>query len=160
MLAKNCLTAAMISVGQQHRARLSFSHEQVRQYCELSGDANSIHSDPEAARRRFQDARDVVVPGGLIQIAVTGIFGAEFPGDGCMGLSFVPERFRKPVFPGDVIDVLIEVTRIRGPVVEVDVTMSDAAGETISTAKSKLLAPDDAYRQWWVEQGVRQGAAI
>ena len=153
MLPKNCLTPSMIEVGQRHSARLSFSEEQVQQYCSLSGDHNSIHSDPDAAGLRFQGARDIVVPGGLIQISVTGIFGTEFPGDGCLGLSFVPERFRKPVFPGDQIEVEIEVTKIRGPVIEVEAIMKDDGGDIISTAKSKLLAPDDNYRQWWLEQG-------
>ncbi len=133
----------------RYTAALSFSTEQVQSYCALSGDHNSIHSIAAAAALRFNGARDIVVPGGLVQIAVTGIFGNEFPGDGCLGLSFVPERFRKPVFPGDEIQVVIEVTKIRGPVVEVDVSMTDAQGELISTAKSKLLAADDAYRRWW-----------
>ena len=38
------------------------------------------------------------------------------------------------------------------PLIEVDVTMSDDEGNTISTAKSKLIAPDDAYREWWSQQ--------
>lgn len=43
---------------------------------------------------RFEGAKDIVVPGGLIQISVTGIFGAEFPGDSCLVLSFLPGRSR------------------------------------------------------------------
>ena len=152
MRSKNCLTSSMLEPGSRHSARLVFTSEQVRQYCAISGDHNAIHRELAAAQLRFPGAQDVVVPGGLVQITVTGLFGSEFPGDGCMGLSFVPERFRKPVFPGDVVDVDIEVTKIRGPVIEVDVTMKDADGALISTAKSKLLAPDDAYRQWWLDQ--------
>ena len=149
---RDCLTAAMLEVGMHHNAQLSFSREQVQQYCALSGDYNAIHDDPEAARLRFPEARDIVVPGGLIQIAVTGIFGTEFPGDGCLGLSFVPERMRKPIFPGDVIDVDIAVKKIRGPMIELDVTLKDPQGERISTARSKLIAADDAYREWWKAQ--------
>lgn len=132
-----------------HRARLSFTRDQVQQYCTLSGDFNAIHRDPEAARLRFPDARDIVVPGGLIQISVTGIFGTAFPGDGCLGLTFVPERFRRPVFPGDVIDVEIVVTKIRGPIVEVDVSIRDVQGDLISTATSKLVGPDESYFRFW-----------
>jgi acyl dehydratase len=142
----------MLNVGMRHGARLCFTHEQIQQYCALSGDFNSVHHNPEAARLRFPDVKDIVVPGGLIQISVTGIFGTEFPGDGCLGLTFTPERFRKPVCPGDEIDVDICITKIRGPLVEVDLTMTDVRGTTISTAKSKLLAPDEAYRQWWEKQ--------
>ncbi|MGB5669011.1 MAG: MaoC/PaaZ C-terminal domain-containing protein [Sedimenticolaceae bacterium] len=143
-MQKQCLTASMLEVGMRHYARLSFSREQVQQYCALSGDHNAIHSDPEAARLRFPGAPDIVVPGGLIQISVTGIFGTRFPGDGCLGLTFVQERFRKPVFPGDEISVEIVVSRIRGPMVEVDITIDDQEGNPISTAKAKLIAPDDA----------------
>lgn len=155
MFSNDCLTSAMLQVGQRYGCRLSFSAEQVHRYCALSGDYNAIHRDPAAAALRFPGARDIVVPGGLIQIAVTGIFGTTFPGDGCLGLSFVPERFRRPVFPGDEIVIDIEVTRVRGPVVEVDVTMTAVDGEAVSAAKAKLLAADDAYRQWWLQQ---QGA--
>lgn len=150
MQTDNCLTPAMLEVGMRHTARLSFSRDQVDSYCALCGDYNAIHSDPEAAKLRFAEARDVVVPGGLIQIAVTGLFGSAFPGDGCLGLTFTPERFRKPVFPGDEIDIEIVITKMRGPMLEVDVRMTDTQGDTISTAKSKLIAPDDAYRQWWL----------
>ena len=151
-MTKNCLTASMLEVGMRHSARLSFSRDQVQQYCSLSGDHNAIHEDPEAARLRFPDARDIVVPGGLIQISVTGLFGTEFPGDGCLGLSFVPERFRKPVYPGDEIDVDIVITKIRGPMIEVDVRLNDHQGNLLSTAKSKLIAPDEAYHNWWASR--------
>ena len=152
MLSTNCLTSSMLEVGQRHTTTLSFSADQVAQYCALSGDRNSIHSNPEAAKLRFEGARDIVVPGGLVQISITGIFGTEFPGDGCLGLSFVPERFRMPVFPGEEIAVEIEITKIRGPLLEVEVLMKDGSGQTISTAKSKLLTPDESYREWWLQQ--------
>lgn len=139
----------MLEVGMHHHARFSFTREQVDQYCALCGDYNSIHCDLEASRLRFPGAKDIIVPGGLIQISITGIFGTEFPGDGCLGLTFVPERFRKPIFPGDEISVDIVITKIRGPMLEVEVTIKDEQGEVISTAKSKLAAPDDAYHQFW-----------
>jgi acyl dehydratase len=145
-----CLTPALLAVGMRHSAKLSFTREQVERYCALSGDHNAIHRDLEAARLRFPGVRDIVVPGGLIQISITGLFGTELPGDGCLGLAFVPERFRKPVCPGDEVLVTLELTKIRGPLLEVDVTLDDDQGNRLSSAKAKLLAADDTYRQWWV----------
>jgi acyl dehydratase len=145
----NCLTASMLEVGMRHRTTLSFTREQVAQYCALSGDWNAIHRDLEAARLRFPDVPDIVVPGGLVQISVTGIFGTEFPGDGSLGLTFTPDRLRKPVCPGEEIRVTIEVTRIRGPMVELDITLDDDRGRRVTSAKVKLMAPDDRYRAWW-----------
>lgn len=74
----------MLEVGDRYTTMLSFTADQVEQYCSLSGDRNSIHNNLAAARPRFEGARDIVVPGGLIQISITGIFGTEFPGDGCL----------------------------------------------------------------------------
>jgi len=149
MTDTNCLTADMLQVGLRHEARMSFTREQVEQYCALSGDRNAIHRDPEAARLRFPEVKDIVVPGGLIQTSITGIFGSRFPGDGTLGLTFTPDRLRRPVCPGDEILVTLEVTKLRGPIVEVDVAVDDAGGERLSTAKAKLIAPDEDYRRWW-----------
>jgi acyl dehydratase len=149
MTKPDCLTAAMLTVGQRYSARLSFSREQVDTYCALVGDANAIHRDLDAARRRFPGVSDIVVPGGLIQSTISGIFGTSFPGDGSLGLSFVPERFRKPVLPGDEVVVDFEIVRIKGPFVELDLTVADAQGNRLTTAKAKILAPDADYRDWW-----------
>jgi len=148
MSAGKCLTAAMLEVGMQHRQRFSFTRAQVEAYCALSGDVNAIHRDVEAARLRFPDVTDIVVPGGLIQIAVTGIFSSQLPGDGTLGLTFTPDRFRRPVCPGDTITVTVEVTKIRGELVDMDVLVDDAKGTRIGSAKSRRLTPDETYRRW------------
>ncbi len=152
MPATNCLTASMLEVGMMHKATLSFSRDQVERYCELSGDMNAIHRSVAAAQLRFPDLEDIVVPGGLIQIAITGLFGTSFPGDGSLGLTFTPERFRKPVCPGETIVVMVEVTRIRGEIVEVDVSVHDADQNQFGVAKARILAPDEPYREWWLGQ--------
>jgi acyl dehydratase len=152
MTKTDCLTAAMLTVGQRHSARLHFTRDQVDAYCALTGDANAIHRDPEAAQRRFPGVTDIVVPGGLIQSTISGIFGTSFPGDGTLGLAFVPERFRKPVVPGEEVLVTFEITRIKGPIVEFDLTVTDAQGARLTDAKAKVLAPDEGYRAWWEAQ--------
>ncbi len=126
MTKTDCLTTAMLTVGQRHSAQLRFTRAQVDTYCALTGDANAIHRDPEAARRRFPGVTDVVVPSGLIQSTVSCIFGTCFPGDGAFGLSFVPERFRKPVLPSGKVVVTFEITRIKGAIVDLDLAVTDA----------------------------------
>ena len=152
MTRTDCLTAAMLTVGQRHSTRLRFTREQVDTYCALTGDANAIHRDLVAARQRFPDVSDIVVPGGLIQSTLSGIFGTSFPGDGSLGLSFVPERFRKPVLPDDEVVVTFEITRIKGAIIDVDMTVTDAGGERLTSAQARVLAPDEAYRAWWETQ--------
>lgn len=149
MIDTECLTASMLEIGMKYEAKMSFTHEQVAQYCALSSDSNAIHRDIEAAKLRFPGVEDIVVPGGLVQISITGIFGSRFPGDGTLGLTFTPERMRKPVCPGDETLVTIEITKIKGPILEVDIRITDAQGGRIGAAQSKMIVPDDAYRQWW-----------
>ena len=146
------MTSDMFEVGNEFSKILSFTREQVSLYCELTGDRNAIHRELEAAQVRFPDVKDIVVPGGLIQSTVSGFFGTEFPGDGAVGLSFVPERFRSPVCPDDKIVVNFVITRIRGPILEVDIAINSEAGERLTNAKAKVLAPDDIYRNWWQAQ--------
>jgi len=139
----------MLEVGTQYQATMTFTRAQVDQYCMLSGDNNAIHRDLEAAQLRFPGVEDIIVPGGLIQISITGVFGSRFPGDGTLGLTFTPERMRKPVCPGDEIRVTLELTKVRSSILEVDISIDDAEGSRIGNAKSKMIAPDDSYRQWW-----------
>ena len=98
-----------------------------------------------------------MVPGELIQSTISGIFGTSFPGDGSLGLSFVPERFRKPVLPGEEVVVTFEITRIKGAIVDFEMTVEDAQGVRLTNAQARVVAPDDAYRAWW--EARRTGAA-
>lgn len=152
MIDTECLTASMLEAGMKYEAKMSFTREQVEQYCALSGDSNAIHRDVEAARLRFPGVEDIIVPGGLVQISITGIFGSRFPGDGTLGLTFTPERMRKPVCPGDEVLVTIEITKIKGPITEVEIGITDAQGGRIGNAQSKMILPDSTYRQWWESQ--------
>lgn len=148
-----CLTADMLTVGMQHTAHVTFSHEQVAQYCALTGDHNAIHRDLAAARLRFPDIPDIIVPGGLIQTRISALFATDLPGDGSLGLTFAPERLRRPVCPGDELVVTLTVARLlRGGIAEFDIVVADPAGNRISSATARVVPPDAAYRAWWEQQ--------
>ena len=149
MRASDCLTASMIEIGMRFEKKISFSREDVEVYCRLADDQNSIHSCLDAAKVRFPDTEDIIVPGGLLQIAIAGLFGSYFPGDGSLGLTFEPDRVRKPVCPGDELLISLEVTRMRGEMAEFKIDITDDQGEQISGAKSRVMLPDQTYRAWW-----------
>ncbi|MGB5833860.1 MAG: MaoC/PaaZ C-terminal domain-containing protein [Thiohalocapsa sp.] len=152
MQKTRCLTASMLEVGMSFEARLSFTREQVDQYCMLVGDHNAIHRDVEAAKVRFPDTPNIIVPGGLIQTTISALFGTSFPGDGCLGLTFSPERFKRPVCPGEEIDVTLTIARIlRGGILDMEIAVTDADGKPLARAQSRVVAPDDAYHGWWLE---------
>ena len=153
MSETRCLTASMLETGMRHRTRLRFTREQVAEYCALTGDSNAIHRDLQAARLRFPDTPDIIVPGGLVQSRISALLATDLPGDGTLGLSFTPERLRRPVCPGDELVVSLEVTRLlRGGIVELEVTVDDDAGSRITRATARVVAPDETYRAWWEEQ--------
>ena len=149
MRPNDCLTAPMLKVGMRYEKRISFSRQDVDTYCTLAGDKNSIHNNLEAARVRFPEIGDIVVPGGLLQIAIAGLFGSYFPGDGSLGLTFEPDRVRKPVCPGDDLLIGLEVTRMRGDMAEFKIVITDSEGNQISGAKARVMLPDATYREWW-----------
>ena len=149
MTAKRCLTISELEIGQSYEPEFSFTRSEVHNYCELAEDKNSIHSDVEAARLRFPEAPDIIVPGGLIQIRITGLFGSVLPGDGSLGLTFVPERFRRPVFPGDNVKVAVLLTRLRGAMAEFDIKVWGSDDVQIGMAKARLIVPDEEYQSWW-----------
>jgi len=152
MTRTRCLTASMLSEGMTHEARFAFTREQVSQYCELVGDHNAIHRDLDAARMRFPDSADIVVPGGLIQTTISALFGSLFPGDGTLGLTFCLERFRRPVCPGDEVLVTLRVARIlRGGIVDIAIEVQDGGGGPLSSGSARLVTPDQAYQEWWQE---------
>jgi acyl dehydratase len=152
MTRTRCLTVPMLEVGMRHEARLAFTREQVDQYCDLVGDHNAIHRDLDAARMRFPGIADIVVPGGLIQTTISALFGTVFPGDGTLGLTFCPDRFRRPVCPGDEIGVTLAINRIiRGGIVDMGIEVCDAAGEPLASGTARVVAPDQSYQDWWRE---------
>lgn len=86
------------------------------------------------------------------QTRISALFGTEFPGDGTLGLTFSPERLRRPLYPGDELVVTLEVARlIRGGIVEMQIGIADPEGNRVSEATAKVVPPDAAYRAWWEE---------
>ena len=78
MKSTNCLTSSMIKVGDILERKISFTHQDVVDYCNLAKDFNAIHHDIEAARLRFPNIKDIVVPGALLQISIAGILEVTF----------------------------------------------------------------------------------
>jgi acyl dehydratase len=156
-----CLTPSLLEVGMRHTARLRFTREQVARYCALTGDSNAIHRDLAAARLRFPDTPDIIVPGGLVQTSISALFATDLPGDGTLGLAFTPERLRRPICPGDELVVTLEITRLlRGGIVDLEVTVDDAEGRRVTRGTARVVAPDDAYRAWWEAQQAAAEAQV
>ena len=154
----NCLTSSMIKVGDILERKISFTHQDVVDYCNLAKDFIAIHHDIEAARLRFPNIKDIVVPGALLQISIA-MLCKSLSGDGSLGLTFEPERVKRPVCPGD--ELLVKLELVRKKLIWLNLKLRlKMSGFQVSGAKSRVLLPDDSYRKWWETQNNLEGQSI
>ena len=102
--------AEPLRLGDRASVEHSFSHDDVAAFIRLSGDANPIHLDPEAARAAGFD--DVVVHGMLVGSLLSRLLGMRLPGPGTILLG-QELRYRRPVHPGMPLQAHVEVVDIR-----------------------------------------------
>jgi 3-hydroxybutyryl-CoA dehydratase len=97
-------------VGEQASLTKTVTDSDVATFAELIGDHNPIHTDDEYARNsRFgRRVAHGVFTGGLI----SAVLGNHLPGPGAIYLSQQLE-FLAPVFIGDTITAVVEVTSWR-----------------------------------------------
>lgn len=98
-----------IEVGQTATASHVVSEEAVIDFAKTSGDFNPIHLDEEYAKDSYFGKK--LAHGMFSASLFSGIFGTQIPGPGCL---YVGQnlRFRRPVFIGDVVNAVVEVTDI------------------------------------------------
>ena len=97
-------------VGEQASLTKTVTESDVTTFADLVGDHNPIHTDDEYARQsRFgRRVAHGVFTGGLI----SAVLGNKLPGPGSIYLSQQLE-FLAPVFIGDTITAVVEVTSWR-----------------------------------------------
>ena len=125
-------------VGEQASLTKTVTDADVATLAELIGDHNPIHTDDEYARKsRFgRRLAHGVFTGGLI----SAVLGNHLPGPGCIYLSQQLE-FLAPVFIGDTITAVVEVTSWR-PEKRIITFKTDAYNQEerqVVTGKSVLL---------------------
>jgi 3-hydroxybutyryl-CoA dehydratase len=125
-------------VGEQASLTKTVTESDVATFAELIGDQNPIHTDDEYARKsRFgKRVAHGVFTGGLI----SAVLGNDLPGPGSIYLSQQLE-FLAPVFVGDTITAVVEVTSWR-PEKRIVTFKTDAYNQEqqqVVTGKSVLL---------------------
>jgi 3-hydroxybutyryl-CoA dehydratase len=130
-------------VGEQASLTKTVTDADVATLAELIGDHNPIHTDDEYARKsRFgKRLAHGIFTGGLI----SAVLGNHLPGPGCIYLSQQLE-FLAPVFIGDTITAVVEVTSWR-PEKRIITFKTDAYNQEerqVVTGKSVLLVEEEA----------------
>lgn len=128
----------MPKVGDRATLSKTITDADVRAFAEVSLDHNPLHLDDEfAAGTRFGRR---IAHGMLSASLVSGILGNTLPGAGSIYLSQTL-KFTAPVFIGDTVTAVVEVTKVRTdkPVVTLSTTCTNQRGETVLEGEAVLL---------------------
>ncbi|HKX43775.1 MAG TPA: MaoC/PaaZ C-terminal domain-containing protein [Burkholderiaceae bacterium] len=132
------LALADLVPGRQATVEFSVSAQQMRQFAELSGDFNPLHTDDAFARAKGFDG--AVVYGALLVAKVSQLIGMQLPGRDSVWAS-VALDFRKPLYvdqTAQVDGVVDEVSEATGLVV-LKLTLR-AAGKVLAKGKAEVVA--------------------
>lgn len=129
-----------INIGQTATFGKTISESDIYQFAGITGDLNPIHVDAQyAANTRFGQR---IAHGMLSASFICTVLGTKLPGIGTIHLSQSLE-FKKPVFIGDTINVLltvIEVNREKN-IVRIDCIIINHRGETVVKGIAQVKAP-------------------
>ncbi|GBC76602.1 (R)-specific enoyl-CoA hydratase [bacterium HR08] len=112
----------------------------IRAFAALTGDENPLHVD-EAFAQTTRFGRPIA-HGMLVASLISTALSRHLPGPGTIYLSQSLE-FVRPVYPGDTVTALVEVTEIRDdkPVVTLITRCVNQHGEEVVRGKAVVLAP-------------------
>tara|TARA_B100000401_G_scaffold437123_1_gene382004 strand:+ start:656 stop:1081 length:426 start_codon:yes stop_codon:yes gene_type:complete len=103
------LSIDQLFVGMTESASKVITRDDVRRFSELSGDTNPIHLDKEYAKETRYKKN--IAHGLMCASYFSGIFGTKLPG---LGSIYVSQslRFKRPIYIGDKVDVIVKITEI------------------------------------------------
>jgi len=129
-----------LAVGQSVVVELSIDDAQLRQFAELSGDFNPLHTDDAFARRKGFQGR--VVYGGLLVAKISELIGMRLPGQNSVWASLSLE-FLEPVYVNQAVQLEAVVLRVSPGtgLVELKLTVR-RAGKKVSKGRAEVIVVD------------------
>ncbi|XDD47532.1 MaoC family dehydratase [Leptospira sp. WS39.C2] len=129
-----------IQIGDTASFTKTISETDVYLFAGISGDFNPLHVDEEYAKTTNFGTR--IAHGGLAASLLAPVLGMKLPGLGTVALE-TTTKFRKPVYFGDTITCLVEVTekveRIKA--VRMKIVWSNQKGEVVSKGETLVIPP-------------------
>lgn len=118
-------------------AKLIITEELLQQFGALSGDYNPLHVDKIFAKKR--GFKDKVAYGNILGLLVSQLVGMHLWSDDVILIS-QKINFKKPVYPGDIIDLTGKIALKSAAVntVELSLTFSNDSGEIIASGKCQV----------------------
>lgn len=109
------------------------TEEMMDIFCQLSGDSNPLHVDPEYAKSQCMKGKTVY--GMLVASFYSRLVGMYLPGKHCL-LHEIKINFHRPVYPGDLLHVsgVIKEKRELFQRAIIKARISNQDGEKVSSA--------------------------
>lgn len=99
-----------IQLGMKEEFKVLITEKMQNDFRDISGDINPMHSSKEFAEEK--GFKDKLVFGMLTASFFSKLVGVYLPGENCLFQECKNIRFHKPVFVGDELNVIGEVTEI------------------------------------------------
>lgn len=128
-----------LSVGDSAGMTRTVTDAVIQAFADVSTDSNPVHLDQAYAEGTMFKGR--IAHGMLSGAYVSAVIGMQLPGPGTIYLS-QSLRFRRPVRPGDVVDVRVTVQALDPARGEVTLsTVCEVAGKRVVEGEAVVLAP-------------------
>ncbi len=130
-----------LELGQRAKATRRFEAGDLDAYADLCGDANPLVVETRAAQRAGLPAR--VVPAPLLAGMFSDLLGTKLPGRGT-GWMKQSLRFLRPAHPGQVLQAMVEVVRVRPgkQLVNLRSAVRDVSGALLVDGEALVLVRD------------------
>ena len=130
----NEYTFNQMEVGKEEHFVAIIKEDMMSAFCDISGDINPLHMDPDYAQSLH--FKDRLVYGLLTASFYSTLIGVHLPGKYAM-LQSLNIKFQKPVFIGDKLNISGKITHMNEvyKVVEIKSIILNQDKEKVSTAK-------------------------
>ncbi len=132
-----------LSVGMKESFTVTITEKLMTEFLDITGDENPLHISDEFARKRGFESK--VVYGMLTASLISTLGGCYIPGKYCL-IQGVEVKFVKPVFVGDILEVIGEASRVDYDLkyLEVRVTIKNQHNEKVLRGMLKAGVIDAA----------------
>ncbi len=122
-------------IGMKEEFKVKITKEMMKSFQIITGDSNPLHIDCDYAKEK--NFPDTVVYGMLTSSFISTLAGMHLPGKYCI-IQSVESKFLAPVFVGDTITIIGEITAIHASVKRVEIKTLMKNQENTKVLKGKL----------------------
>lgn len=130
----NKIPIDQIKIGMNVSYSQTITDADIKAFAGISGDRNPLHLDEEYAQNSRYKKR--VAHGLMTASYFSALFGTKIPGEGCVYIS-QSLQFKRPVYIGDTVTALVEVTKI-------DMDNKRVRFRTTCKVKNKIVTDGEA----------------